>query len=139
MPRYMSYEYGWSVEYGFGSRDMETGSLWMFLMSHLLFFGHRPGTNGVGMGFYHRHWRWSFPVRRIRRKVAIELCRSVVGLVGSYDCVRRMIVSFLVDGRQRRPGTVKSPSPAVIHRPRPTTGGYKIYLDEIENSSESAL
>jgi hypothetical protein len=43
------------------------------------------------------------------------------------------------DGRQRRPGTGKSPSPAVIHRPRPTTGGYKIYLDEIENSSESAL
>jgi len=42
------------------------------------------------------HWRWSFPVRRIRRKVAIELYRSVVGLMGSYDCVRRVIVSFLV-------------------------------------------
>ena len=42
------------------------------------------------------------------------------------------------DGRQRRPGTGKSRSPAVIHRPRPTTGGYKIYLDEIENGSESA-
>jgi len=41
-------------------------------------------------------WRWDFPVHRIRRKVAIELYRSVVGLMGSYDCVRRMIVSFLV-------------------------------------------
>jgi len=33
-------------------------------------------------------WRWSFPVHRIRRNVAIELYRSVVGLMGSYDCVR---------------------------------------------------
>ena len=39
-----------------GSRDMETGSLldvFLFLISLLLFFGSRPGTNGVGMGFYH--------------------------------------------------------------------------------------
>jgi hypothetical protein len=35
-------------------------------------------------------------VCRIRRKVAIEQYRSVVGLMGSYDCVRRMIVSFFV-------------------------------------------
>jgi hypothetical protein len=35
-------------------------------------------------------------MRQIRRKVAIELYRSVVGLMGSYDCVRRMIVSFFV-------------------------------------------
>jgi len=50
-------------------------------------------------GFYHLrisvNGRWSFPVRRIRRKVAIELYRSVVGLMSSYDCVHRMIVSFL--------------------------------------------
>jgi len=93
----MSYGYGWSAEYGFGSRDMETGSLLdvFLLLFSLLFFGSRPGTNGVGMGFYHRHWRWSFPVRRIRRKVAIQQYRSVVGLMGSYDCVRRMIVHSL--------------------------------------------
>jgi len=33
-----------------------TGSLldvFLFLSSLLLFFGSRPGTNGVGMGFYH--------------------------------------------------------------------------------------
>jgi len=41
-------------------------------------------------------WRWSFPVRLMRRKVCIELNQSVVGLMGSYDCVRRVIVSFLV-------------------------------------------
>jgi hypothetical protein len=35
-------------------------------------------------------------VRRICQQVAIELYRSVVGLMGSYDCVRRIIVSFLV-------------------------------------------
>ena len=35
-------------------------------------------------------------MHRIHRKVAIELYRSVVGLMGSYDCVRRVIVSFLV-------------------------------------------
>jgi len=40
--------------------------------------------------------RWSFRMRQICRKVVIELYRSAVGLVGSYDCVRRMIVSFLV-------------------------------------------
>jgi hypothetical protein len=39
-------------------------------------------------------WRWIFPVRQIGRKVAIELSPSIVGLMGSYDCVRRMIVSY---------------------------------------------
>jgi len=34
-------------------------------------------------------------MRWIRRKVAIGLYQSVVGLMGSYDCVRRMIVAFL--------------------------------------------
>jgi hypothetical protein len=41
-------------------------------------------------------WRWTFPGRQIRRKVAIVLHRSVAGLTSSYDCVRRMIVSFFV-------------------------------------------
>jgi len=51
-------------------------------------------------GFYHLRisviGRWSLPVRQIRRKVAIELYQSVVGLMRSYDCVHRMIVSFFV-------------------------------------------
>ena len=35
-------------------------------------------------------------MRQIRRKVAIELYRSLVGLMDSYDCVPRGIVSFIV-------------------------------------------
>jgi len=35
-------------------------------------------------------------------------------------------------------GTATLPSPAVIHRPRPTSGGYSMNLDDIENSPESA-
>jgi len=52
------------------------------LFSSLLFsilfyiFGSRPSTNGVGTGFYHLRitakWRWSFPVRGIRRKVTLS-------------------------------------------------------------------
>jgi hypothetical protein len=41
-------------------------------------------------------WRWIFLVRRVRQKVAIEPYQSVVRLMSSYDCVRRMIVSFFV-------------------------------------------
>ena len=40
--------------------------------------------------------RWSFPVHRICWKVTIELYWSVVGLMGGYNCVCRMIVSFFV-------------------------------------------
>jgi len=51
-------------------------------------------------GFYHLrisvHGRWSLPVRRIRRKVAFELYRSVAGLMSSYECVRGMIVSVFL-------------------------------------------
>jgi len=42
----------------------------------LYFFGFRPSTNGVGTGFYHLQitakWRWSFPVRRIRRMATLS-------------------------------------------------------------------
>ena len=41
-------------------------------------------------------WMWCFPVRRIIRTFAIELYQMVVELLGSYDCVRGMIVSFFV-------------------------------------------
>ena len=40
-----------------GSRDMEMGSLldvFLFLASLDLFFGSRPGTNGIGTGFYYQ-------------------------------------------------------------------------------------
>jgi len=43
---------------------METGSLsdvFLFLSSLLLFFGSRPGTNGVGTGFYHQSMDVEFP------------------------------------------------------------------------------
>ena len=33
----------------------------LFLSSLLLFFGSRPGTNGVGMGFYHLALEVEFP------------------------------------------------------------------------------
>jgi len=87
----------------FGSGDMEDGiTFGCFLVSlsssSLLWISARykwrrhgflPPSESV-------KWRWIFPVHRIRRKVAIELSRSVVGLMGSYDCVRRMIVAFFV-------------------------------------------
>jgi len=73
MPRHESRKY-WSLEHGLGSRDMETGSLldvFMFISSLFILCGSRPGWNGVGMGCTTCHWRWSFRVRRIRRKVAL--------------------------------------------------------------------
>jgi len=63
--------------------------LCFLLFSSLLFlldFG--PVQMASARVFTTCQWRWSFPVHRIRRKVAIELNRSVVGLMGSYDCVR---------------------------------------------------
>jgi len=36
------------------------------------------------------------------------------------------------------PGTPTLLSPAVIHRPWPTSGGYSMNLDDIENSPETA-
>jgi len=93
------------VEYEFGSggvEDMEAVRTFPFVPlfpSHLcsvfcLDLG--PVQMASGRVLTICQWRWSFPVRRIRRKVAIELYRSVVGRMGSYDCVRRVIVSFLV-------------------------------------------
>jgi len=40
--------------------------------------------------------RWSFPLHQIPQNFAIELYRSVVGLMCSYDCVYRMTVSFFI-------------------------------------------
>jgi len=71
----------------------------MFSWFSLLFFSsldHGPVQMASAWVFTTSQWRWSFPVHRIRRKVAIELYHKVLGLMGSYDCVRRMIVSFFV-------------------------------------------
>jgi len=89
-------------EHELGSRDMETGSLLDVLVSlfcscvlwisawykwHRHRFYHvRISVNGI----------WSFPMRRFLQKVAREPYQTVVGLMGSYNSVHRMIVSFLV-------------------------------------------
>ena len=47
-----------------GSRDIVMGSLldvFLLLSSLLLFLGFRPGTNGVGTGFYHQSMVVEFP------------------------------------------------------------------------------
>jgi len=85
----------WVRKLRYGGRD----HFWMFSCFSLLFFSSLdlgPVQMASAWVFTTSQWRWSFPVHRIRRKVAIELYRSVVGLMGSYDCVRRMIVSFFV-------------------------------------------
>jgi len=88
----------WSLENGLESRDMETGSLLDVFLFLLCFssLDHGPVQMASAWVSTTSQWRWSFPVRRIRRKVAIELYWSVVGLMGSYECVRRIIVSFFV-------------------------------------------
>jgi hypothetical protein len=61
------------------------------LFSSLLFsslIGSRPGTNGVGMGFYYLPLVVEFPVRRIHRKVTLERYRSVAGFMRPYEGVR---------------------------------------------------
>jgi len=83
----------WVRKLRYGGRD----HFWMFSGFSLRFFSSLdlgPVQMALAWVFTTSQWRWSFPVHRIRRKVAIELSRSVVGLMGSYDCVRTMIVSF---------------------------------------------
>jgi hypothetical protein len=88
----------WVRKWRYGGCD----HFWLFLVS--LF---SPSLLWISAQYkWHRHrflppsesikWRWILPVRQIPPKVAIELYRSVVGLMGSYDCVCRMIVSFFV-------------------------------------------
>ena len=56
--RYTGYGNGWSEEYGFSSEVEKWGigsllDVFLFLSSLLLLFRSRPGTNGIGMDFYH--------------------------------------------------------------------------------------
>ena len=74
----------WSDAGHSGSGDMEDGvtldvpSISSLVFTSLLhyFFGSRPSTNGIGTCFYHLQrqvkWRWSFPVRRMRRTATIR-------------------------------------------------------------------
>jgi len=73
--------------------------IWMVSCFSLLFFSALdlgPVQMVSAQVFTSCEWKWSFPVDQIRRKVAIELYPSVVGLMGLRDCVCRMIVSFFV-------------------------------------------
>jgi len=88
-----------------GAEDMEAVQTFPFVplfpsllcpSFHLFLLDFGPVQMASARVFTTCQWRWSLPVPRIRRKVAFELYRSVVGLMGSYDCVRRVIVSFLV-------------------------------------------
>jgi hypothetical protein len=66
-----------------------SGLLWISARYKWRRHGFLPPSESV------KQW-WIFPVRHIRRNVAFELYRLVVGLMGSYNCLHRMIVSFLV-------------------------------------------
>jgi len=74
----------WGVWVQFGSGDMEDGisfRCFFFLSSLLLFWGSRPGTHAISVGFYHLPLEVEFPMCRIHRKVAIELYQLVAGLL----------------------------------------------------------
>jgi len=90
------------IKFGGGAmEDME--AVWMLhwyfgfiiLFSSLL-IGSWPGINGVCMGFTTSQCRRSFPVCWICWTVTIELNWLVVGHMGSYDCLHRVIGLFFV-------------------------------------------
>jgi hypothetical protein len=59
----------------YASGDMEvSGSIrrLLFLSDLHLIFGSWPSNNGVSTGFNTWHWRWSFPMGRIRPMVALR-------------------------------------------------------------------
>jgi len=68
----------------------------LFFSSLHLLFGSWHGTNGVSMGLYHLPMEVEFPRAPDPPKGCHWVYWSVVGLMGLYDCVRRMILSFLV-------------------------------------------
>jgi hypothetical protein len=72
-----------------------TFGCFLFLSSFLLFFGSRPGTNGVGMGFYHLPLEVVFSRARDRPKGRPVRYQSEAGLIRSYEYVRRTFVSLI--------------------------------------------
>ena len=72
--------------------DGITFGCFLFLSSLLLFFGSRPGTNSVGMGFYHLPWEVEFPRAPDPPKGCPVRCRSGAGLIDSYEYVHGTFV-----------------------------------------------
>jgi hypothetical protein len=70
--------------------------LWLFISFSSLFIGFRPSINSIGMGFYQLPMEVEFPHLPNPPKGHHRMCRLVVKHMGVYDCVRWMIVSFLV-------------------------------------------
>jgi hypothetical protein len=67
--------------------DRITFGCFFFLSSFLLFFGSRPATNGVGMGFYHLSRVVAFPHVPDPPEGYRVLYRFVAGLIDSYKYV----------------------------------------------------
>ena len=67
-----------------------------FVVSFLHFFGSGPGTNGVGMGFYHLQMGVEFPHALHPPKHHPVQYQLVVGLMSSYEYIRsRNVYHFL--------------------------------------------
>jgi hypothetical protein len=85
-----------------GGDPEDTETVWtfhctlFFIAFSSLLIGFQPGMNAIGMGFMTYQWRGSFPVRRICRNVANQLLQWTEGLMGSYNCIRRVIVLSFV-------------------------------------------
>jgi hypothetical protein len=73
---------------------MEDGIIFgcFLFLSSVLFLDLGPVQMALERVLTTSQWRWSFPVCRIRRKVAIEQFQSVAGLMNSYEYVCGMNV-----------------------------------------------
>jgi len=84
------------VEYRYGSGDIEDGITFGGFLVFLLISSSLLWISALYKwrrhGFYHLPLEVEFPRAPDPPRGPHELCRSVVGLMGSYDCVRRMIV-----------------------------------------------
>jgi hypothetical protein len=84
--------------------DGITFGSFLFLSTRLLFFGSQPGTNGVGMGFYHLPLKVEFPRAPDAPKSCPVQYRLVAGLMDWYEYVHGTFVwllpffPFLVQG-----------------------------------------
>jgi hypothetical protein len=78
---------------GYGFREVNQARFGAFLLFSLLFFilflllDLGPVQMASAWVFTTYHRRWSFPVRRIHRKVTLERYRSVAGFMKPYDGV----------------------------------------------------
>ena len=82
-------------------------SCFLLLLCLLLFFLFLLDVGPVQMAsvwvFTTYHWRWSFPVHRIHRKVTLELYRSLAGFMRPYSGVRSHTLAYspLQSGHER--------------------------------------